>query len=566
MLRDRCWHASRGGTLMRCSVIQTLAPIFMISLVGIRLGAQGVVIDGRPDESFWRYVTAQALVPEAPGVPAALGGEVRAAVAGGYLYLSASLPEPDGNITARSIGVNPVWEGGGEARRMQAARRITYGSPDGEDFVRFILRVYNENDWMLQVGPLGAYSIRWRWTGEHEWYTSDPEKCSGFLVASRIGKDGWSVEAAVPLVELGSPRPGYIRLTVERNRAERPGTPEEGWFWPNGQPTAGITTVPTAGKDMPDPSFRPPLVANSEPPIPVGYRKSIPALREEWTAAGWRDVPAWTLQRNEPEGRLPKFPAEVKLVQDGHTLAVLARCVEPQGVIARAKERDSSMAGDDTFQVYLATSGSSYVQYVINARGALLDASGHQGSPRLSEPHPEWNSPVRGAAWKAPGAWFARLDLPLDPASKVLGELRIPRTWRVLFLRHRPERDGEPGETSVLPITESVTPFCPARYRRLELVSAGPGQLLKPVFRERSGDLTFLPSEVFLPRSGSEWVLLRCTTGISMTGFSRCFTRSGTSGIGSSRAPIGSVSAVPGCKPSRRRSGAFPRSARWRRA
>jgi Acetyl xylan esterase (AXE1) len=479
------------------SVIGSLALLGVLLVGGIRVHAQGVIIDGRADDDFWHHVTPAKLEPEATGTPADLGGDVWAVVAGKYLYLSAFLPEPRGSVTARSIGVNPIWEGGGEARHVRVPRRITYGEPEGEDYVRFILRVYDENDWMVQVGPLGAYSIRWRWTGEHEWYTSDPEKSAGFLVASTIGKDGWSIEAAIPLEELGSPRPGNIQLAVERNRAERPDTPQEQWFWPGNQPTAQVASILAGTEKMPDPSFQPPLLGNSQPPIPVGYQKHIPDIREDWTGAGWRDVPVWALTRNEPAARLPEFPTEVKLVQDGHTLAILARCIEQSGVIARARERDGSVTSDDSFQIYLATSGSSYVQYAINPRGTALDASGHQGSPRLSSPHLEWNSPLRGAAWEEPDAWFARLDIPLGQVSNVLGEVQIPKAWRILMLRHRPGRDGEVGETSVLPVTGSRTPLCPARYRRLELVSQDPSQLPKHQLRRRSGSLAFLPSRVF---------------------------------------------------------------------
>jgi len=482
---------------MDITVIRGFALLGLLLVGCIRLHAQGLVIDGQTDESFWQNVHPAKLVPEGAGVPPEMGGEVRAAVAGRYLYLSAVLPEPGGNVTARSIGVNPVWEGGGEARHMKAARRITYGEPEGEDFVRFILRVYNENDWMVQAGPLGAYSIRWRWTGEHEWYTSDPEKCPGFMIASKIGKDGWSVEVAIPLAELGSPRPGYIQLAVERNRAERPGTPAERWSWPGDQATAGVPSLSNGGENLPDPAFRPPLLGNMQPPIPVGHQKSLPDLSEKWTSAGWRNVPVWTLLRNEPAERLPEFPTEVKLIQDGHTLAVLARCVEPYDVFARTKERDGAVLGDDNFQVYLATSGSAYAEFAINPGGTVLDASGHQGSPRLSSPRTEWNTSVRGSAWKEPGAWFARLDIPLDQVSTMPGEVQIPKVWRILLLRHRPGRAGEAGEISVLPVTESTTPLCPARYRRLELVSQESAQLPKTEGPQRTGALTFLPDRVF---------------------------------------------------------------------
>jgi len=57
-------------------------------------------------------------------------------VSGRYLYLGARLPEPSGRFTTRSIGKKPHWE--------------------EEDALTFIIRIANENDWMLQVGPAGG--------------------------------------------------------------------------------------------------------------------------------------------------------------------------------------------------------------------------------------------------------------------------------------------------------------------------------------------------------------------------------------------------------------------------
>ncbi len=477
----------------------TLALVALLSFGIQGLSAQQltpVIIDGRLAETFWHGLSAQKLAPTEDGIPGDMGGEVRAVVAGGYLYLGATLPEPSGRVVARSIGVNPVWEGGGEARGMTNARRMTYGGPEGEDFIRFILRNYNENDWMVQVGPLGAYTVSWRWTGEREWYISDPKKCDRFLVAAWVGKTEWQVEIAIPLDQLGSARPGALRLEVERNRAERQGIPDEWWRWPAEQPTAGVPTLPNAG-GMPGPIYRPALLGNDEPPIEVGYRGSLPGLNSLWTDAGWKGVPSWTLRRNEPQARLPEFPTEVKLIHDGRTLAILARCIEPGMAIARVHERDGSVDGDDSFQVYLATSGSSYVQYAVNPSGYVLDAAGHQGSPRLSEPHSEWNSPVRAAAWKDQGAWMARLDLPLDAIRQVLGVSPESGELKILLLRYRRGRDGEPEETSVLPVTQSVTALCPARYRRLELAKYDPAQLPKIAVKLRLGDMAFFPTQVF---------------------------------------------------------------------
>ncbi|MGH9469229.1 MAG: hypothetical protein ACRD1N_02670 [Terriglobia bacterium] len=456
----------------------------------------GVVIDGKLSDVLWQRVPAEELSPTEPGVPAAMGGEVRAVIAGGYLYLSAELPEPSGRVTARSIGFDPVWEGGEAARSATLPRRYTYGEPDGEDFIRFIIRVYNENDWMIQAGPLGGYSVKWRWTGEHVWFDSLLYKCDRFLVAASTGEHGWSMEAAIPLDQIGSPRPGYIQVSAERNRAERPHTPEEWWRWPAERPTASVAAVPDTS--LPAPVWRPPQYGNEKlPPLEAGYKSKLPPLDSHWTDPAWRDVPAFSLRRNEPSARFPRFPAEVKLMHDGNTLAILAKCVEPDRVIARARRRDGPVTSDDSFQVYLTVSGSSYIQFAVNPLGTALDAAGHQGSHRLSEPYVDWNSPVRAAAWQAPGAWFARLDVPLPESARALGALGIPRQWRVLLVRHRPARDGEPQETCELPVTESTTPFCPARYRRLELAAAPPSQVAGPP--PRSDALAFIPDRVFSP-------------------------------------------------------------------
>ena len=156
---------------------------------------------------------------------------------------------------------------------------------------------------------------------------------------------------------------------------------------------------------MPDPVLRRVALGNHEPPLEVGWRSSLPVLNSGWTDPGWRLVPSWALHRNEAWARLPGFPTEVKIIHNGRTLAILVRCIEPGGVVARANERDGPVDRDDSFQVYLATSGSAYVEYAVNPAGYVLDALGHQGSPRLSEPHSEWNSPVRAAAWREEGVW-----------------------------------------------------------------------------------------------------------------------------------------------------------------
>jgi dienelactone hydrolase len=457
-------------------VLVLLAILGELGMASAQSSKDRVVIDGQLDESFWSRIAPAKLAPVDAAVLAD-GGQVRALLFGRYLYLAARMPESSGRFTARSVGTNPNW---GE-----------------EDSLKFVIRVAHENDWMLKIGPLGAYSVHWRWTGEPEWYTSRPEKFAGFLVTSSLGEGEWRVEAAIPLSELGSPNTGAVHINAERVRAQRLGTPEQHWRWPSDQPMSEVPGSPQgAGVNSPDPEFRPFVAGNKEVAIEVGRSKAIPSVDSEWDDASWRDAPVWTLSRNEPAARIPIFPTQVKMLHDGRTLAIIARCAEPDAPVAEVKERDGEIDRDDNIQVYLATSGSSYVKYAINPRGYVQDANGFSGGPRASRPHVEWDSPVRAAAHQLRGEWVARLDLPLDFIARALGEAESSGDWRILVVRHRMGRSGEPEETSVLPVIQTSTPYCPARYRRLVLVDKDPSQLHGHEIPPPSGNLAFSPTRV----------------------------------------------------------------------
>jgi cephalosporin-C deacetylase-like acetyl esterase len=195
---------------------------------------------------------------------------------------------------------------------------------------------------------------------------------------------------------------------------------------------------------------------------------------------GWREAPGWKLLRDEGPVRLPRLPTEVKLLHDGRVLAIMARCEEPDTPEAQVKENDGPVTQDDSFHVYLATSGSTYVQIVTNALGYLRDAAGFSGGSRISRPR-EWDSGTRVSVQRVGGGWTARLDIPLLAVAEALGEDRIPTEWRVLLMRFRRARPGDAREISVLPVIQSETPLCPARYRRMQLAATAPSALaLRP--------------------------------------------------------------------------------------
>jgi hypothetical protein len=449
--------------MKRLNTIAILVLCWAGTSFAVDLKSPPIVIDGHLDEAVWQNLPAEKLTPSEAGVPPEAGGEIRAIVIGRFLYVGARLPEPTGRITARLIGRNPSWE--------------------DEDLLRIICGPdIGYTDRILQVNPWGAYSVEKalhvgsRFLDVYPYSLEKPTSqviyrgAAKFLVATSIAEHDWTVEAAIPLNELSAPRSDRIMVRVERIRAARPGCPQQRWHWPEHGPAARIPALPSKW-DEPAPAFRPQAIGNTEAPLQAGRTPALPAMDSAWDDPAWRNVPTWTLLRNEPEPRPPRFLTEIKVVQDGRWLAVFARCVEPSEPETRVKENDGPVNNDDNFQVYLATSGSAYAQFVVNSAGYLLDNTGFFGGERLSRSR-EWNSGARVAARREAGAWTARLDIPLEPVAKILGEDEVPTEWRALFVRVRQSRADEPLEESELPVTDSDTPLCTPRYRRLQLTEA----------------------------------------------------------------------------------------------
>ena len=102
----------------------------------------------------------------------------------------------------------------------------------------------------------------------------------------------------------------------------------------------------------------------------------------------------------------------------------------------------------------------------------LLDLVGKTGGPRISRPRADWDSGARVKVTRDSGAWFARLDIPIERAANILGETGVPSEFRILLMRNRLPRVGEPRESSVIPPVLGETAVNPARYRRMQLTTA----------------------------------------------------------------------------------------------
>jgi dienelactone hydrolase len=420
---------------------------------------QALVLDAKLDDAFWRAARAHTLSPSEPGVPAAMGGEVRAAFCGRHLCLSATLPEPGGKVLARSFGRNPVW-----AKDLPLA-------PDLEDLVVFTLRYRGtkgtDRNLVLSVNPWGAYRI---------------EEAGRAIAAAEIPRaaevrsQGWTVEAAVPasLLELDWSAAPRVEVRADRVRSRRALAPEYRW-------TARLAAAARAHAPVMDNlAERAPVLGNTDPPLEVGRVERVPPVGVEWNDAAWRDIPEFTLARNESTPRAARHRTRVKWMHDGSKLAVFFHADEPEPVQAKADGRDSGFSGEDHVAVYLATSGSAFIEIAISATGALRDSLGK--GPRSMRPDTGWNASIEALTDIRRGHWIASLNIPLDECAAALGETGVSPEWRILVSRYRASRPGEAPESTTLPVLHGATSFYgPVRYRKMLLTDRAPSAVPPPL-------------------------------------------------------------------------------------
>jgi dienelactone hydrolase len=422
--------------------------------------AASLTIDGNLDDAFWRDALARPLAPMESGVPADLGGEAMLALRGDFLCLAARLPEPGGRILARWSGRNPVWE------------RDMLESPPLEDRVRYLLEYSSarggQRHVTIEINPWGGY----RFEAEGEEISTQE-----VLRAAQVSPAGWTVEAAVSLAALGWDAADGVgrsmRLRVERVRSRRAQAPEFGWSFPQGTAMAQFET-PIAG-DVGPPTFRPAALGNTDPALEIGRVLRLPAVIADWDDPAWRGVPAFTLPRNEPYPRKPRYGTQLKWIHDGRTLAILAQFEEPDPVEADRGGRDSDVGRDDHFAVYLATSGSALLEIIVNPAGAIRDAVVR--GPRGMRPSTSWDGNIEAQTEIRHGGWTLRMNIPLEECARELGESGVPERWRVLLTRLRAARPGEVAERSSLPVVGVSTFYGPMRYRELVLRDEAPARV-----------------------------------------------------------------------------------------
>jgi Acetyl xylan esterase (AXE1) len=216
-----------------------------------------LTVDGLPDEEIWKQATLLPLHSTEFGAPFPAGGEIRAIVRGGYLCLSARLPEKS-RVVARSTGLNPVWW--------------------REDLVILSLHFKSFSTYLnVSINPLGAYAV------EGIGVAVAPKSV---LASASIGLNEWSAEAAIPLNIFSQP----LSVSVERIRVPRPDAPELRWYWPGTNDRVGFD-IAEGSSDLPAPqvvakdwtSPAPVAAASASPDALTTELASVP--RHVWTDA-----------------------------------------------------------------------------------------------------------------------------------------------------------------------------------------------------------------------------------------------------------------------------------------
>ena len=424
-----------------------------------------LTLDGRLDDAFWQAVPAHSLLPGEPGIPGDLGGDVRVGQRGRFVCVAARLPEPGGRVLARSSGRNPVWEKDG-TRASDVEDEIVW------EF-RYRTSAGISRTLTIAINPWGAYRVE---EGGNVVATAE------ILRAAEVTAHGWIVEAAIPasLIDVDRAAGSTLEIRAERIRSRRALAPEYRWMWPAGAALSTLSLRPsTAVADVRAPDVRAPLLGNAQPPLEIGRVSRVPPAVARWEDPAWSGVPEFRLSRNEPLPRAPNYATGVRWMHDGRKLALFVYAEEPEPVAAGPGGRDGAISGDDNVSIYLATSGSRFLEITVNSAGAIRDALG--GGPRLMRPDYSWNAGIEAQTGIRRGSWIARINIPLDECAAALGETGVPSEWRVLVARYRAPRRGEAAESSSLPNLEGTLQFNgPLRYRRIFLRDEAPAAVKSP--------------------------------------------------------------------------------------
>jgi dienelactone hydrolase len=244
-----------------------------IDTITIPAVSGSLAIDGKLNDPFWKVARVLSLENQEIKTLGE-GGELRIAIRGNHVCLSARLPETL-RLVAHSTGFNPAWW--------------------NEDIIMWMFRgisplTRRSANISLTINPLGAYSVGGLVASIQR---LPSEKANEVMVATAINKEDWTAEVAIPLEQFGTI--GMMR--AERVRASRPNTPELRWYWPGVNRSWEYQF--TDSKPAPEPSL---LFNPSTPPVNLSNKESFSpnsALAEEVAAIPKQ---AWTAEQHKALG------------------------------------------------------------------------------------------------------------------------------------------------------------------------------------------------------------------------------------------------------------------------
>jgi len=175
--------------------LRTIVILAAMGVMGGQTPDVSLIIDGKLDDAFWKSAALRPFETAEAGAPKNLSGSFGVARRGGWLCLSARLPEPGGKVLARAFGRNAIWQ------------TDANGAPPVEDRIQYRIAA-GQQTLTLTVNPWGGYRLE-----------GDDKIANKLLVAASVNSEGWTIEAALPLEGIQGP----VRVEAERIRSRRAG-------------------------------------------------------------------------------------------------------------------------------------------------------------------------------------------------------------------------------------------------------------------------------------------------------------------------------------------------------